>query len=131
MQSHKGFSLLEAMIAGFILFMVLVAVSSLFTTATKSSMRATSAAELHYQVPLILERVRYELHEQDQQSGQGSWQSLTYRWQAELQQTKALWYNEVLNQADASDQKVELWQVTLTVELDGAEREFTYQEVSW
>ena len=133
MRSHRGFSLLEALIASFILFIVLVGVSRLFSTATNSSIQATKNSALNYQVVPILESIRVQLHQQKKRSGSGRWQNIEYRWQAnEDLEKNAISSNVDSLGTDAQrGAKIKLFKVSLWVSYQGIEKQFEYREVSW
>lgn len=129
-----GFSLMEVLIASFIMFISLVVFSSVFRSAIISSDKAvlnvSSAAYTH----LIMGEITSELkqaHHLNQLSGKGRLMQRTFQWQAKVtESTKppARYFGQNLSQAE---HLVKLWNVELNLTFNEKKSNVQYQEVTW
>ena len=132
----QGFSLLEVLVASIILFMFLAMAAQAFRQASISSMKAERSAKVAAVMPLLVEGVRQQLFKASIGStptGSGELQGIGYQWQAVLSQrsgaTRSFDENRLqfVKQAD----RYNLWDVTLTLQLDSYQREWIYEELTW
>lgn len=135
---QQGFTLIEVLVAGFILFLVISATTLVYRSAALSSQKAEQSIYINGVVPLILDDVAFAIQEQ----GQGLVESLqasgemaeaTYTWSANVSEFLAA-PPKVLAEAgtiESQPKRFKAWQVTLSVRYKDYERALSYQELSW
>jgi type II secretory pathway component PulJ len=129
-----GFSLMEVLIASFIMFISLVVFSSVFRSAIISSDKAvlnvSSAAYTHLIMGEITSQLK-DAHHLNQLSGEGSLLQRAFYWQAsatESTKPPARYFGQNMSQ---TDHLVKLWNVELTLTYNEKESNVQYQEVTW
>lgn len=133
-----GFSLLEVLIAGFILFLVVSTASVVFSGAIKSKVNAENAVLMHGYTPLIAEHVA-TLVTMGESSGSSRFLDVEYSWVAKSQKQKPIQAlsdglqggsdNQPLAVA-GTNKTATLWLVT--VNLRGSTRkEFSFNVTTW
>lgn len=136
----RGFTLMEALIAGFILFMVLATASMVYRGALISSMSATQASKPFALTPYIIEAVKFDLRENSSDSdtvnGEGHFLDMSYTWQAKLVSSKQP-PGEISPETGellTPDLHINLWQVDVVINKDNQSKktwELSFKEVSW
>gem|GEM_PF-1563203 len=129
---HGGFTLLEVLISGFILFLALTAMSEVYRGALLSSIKAESALQISSAVPSIhsnIVEVMRENSNSDLRYGEGKFGHLEYSWKAmpiyEGEPSQFL-------QEDYGDEiRYFLWQIDLEVTNKTQTRGYSFLEVSW
>ncbi|QFU23452.1 prepilin-type N-terminal cleavage/methylation domain-containing protein [Shewanella eurypsychrophilus] len=134
-QQH-GFTLIETLVAGFIMFMVLAAAVSVYGGAVISTSKATSTLKGISVVSEITPLIKVQiLAHQNQSSLEGASVSggVEYFWQAEVVKQSAApqKFDPELGQFVTPTKIYKLWLVSLTVAVGGNSRTFTYNELSW
>lgn len=136
MQSRsKGFTLIEVLIAGSIMFMVLVMVTDSFLTARNSSRHAANVIAMLEPVPLLQEHIKLQLSAAltEQMQGEGLHGQIRYRWQATLTERAAPVprFEVETGTHTVFDERFYLYQVELTVSSAGQQKAFSYAELVW
>jgi hypothetical protein len=130
---HNGFTLLEVLVAGFILFISLSAATLVFTSSNKSSASATSAAKISVYSSLIRDDIKISLTGDDKiNSGSGSFMDINYRWLAKIEESKDA-VSMLPEDAGSEDllQKITLWNVDMVLSLDDKEHDYQFFVTSW
>ena len=132
----RGFSLLEVLIAGVILFASISAASLVYTSATKSSQQASRAISFAAQVPLVVETIKTNLRQSSsssQQYGEGPLLFGQYNWNATAEQVKRP--IPILSvdsgQFQSPDIDIVLWKVNLTVTINEDQRQYSFYVTGW
>jgi prepilin-type N-terminal cleavage/methylation domain-containing protein len=132
---QRGFTLIEVLIAATILFATLAVVSDSYRANLNSSRRAEIVTRMLTPLPMVVSSVQNQLRENpiDRLSGSGSALGVVYRYEA----VSTLFEPPPPN-LDADTGEVEnypprfrLYDVNLTLELEGQSREYVYQELAW
>lgn len=131
----KGFTLIEVLVASFILFLVIAAITVVYRGALLSSNKAERTLQFSSLVEPISEQVRLQLQSStnNELQGQGSMGQITFNWLAKKEfESKA----PALLDAEKGDftqgNKVfKLWHITLKLQLKNATREYHFNEVTW
>jgi len=137
-RKNTGFTLIEVMVASVILFSVIATVSMIYRGAFLSSEKANSHITITGVLPSVLANVQQNIREQSNSSltelsNQGDAWQVNYQWQAKLIEHKSA---PVKLDVDTGDYitpplKYKLWQVALTLELNGLEKKYNYNELGW
>ena len=137
-RNNAGFTLIEVMVAAVILFSVIATVSMVYRGAFLSSEKANNHTNLASVLPSVLATIRQEVQEVSRTSEtditrrSNAW-SVNYQWSAKILKLKAA--PEKLD-VDTGNfvqppMKYKLWQVTLTLKLNGITRQYNYNELGW
>ncbi|MCC2606157.1 type IV pilus modification PilV family protein [Planctobacterium marinum] len=137
MNSNKktaGFSLIEVLVASFILFMVISACSGIFYGAVKSKKTAEDYTLSTSFAPLLAEHIGLQIKNGDT-SGNGYFLGVTYRWQAKTLKSAAVnSYTAVGMSSGGSGDVVGnavLWQVSLSVDSKFRSDDFSFKTTTW
>lgn len=133
---QQGFTLLEVLLATVILFTVLAVMTTVYRQAVLTSQKAEQRVAASSQVPFIIDTIAELIRNaegQSQASGEGKLLGVSYHWQAQ-----PVWRRHPTERPDTVSGEIRqpqrwftLWQVTLTIQMQGAERSYNYQELSW
>ena len=136
-KNQKGFTLIEVLVASFILFLVIAAVTMVYRGALLSSHKAERTLQFSSLVEPISEQIRLQLQSStntnSELQGQGSMGAITFNWVAtQAFQAKA----PALLDAESGDitqgnKTFRLWHIALQLELKNAIRDYHFSEVSW
>ncbi len=132
--NQGGFTLIEVLIASFIMFIALATFTMVFRGALLSSERAESVVSTSAYTDLIVDKISASLkqqHKKTQAGGQGMLLGRQFFWQAHVKQVSrppARYFGGSLEQASHT---IKLWQVKLTVKTNTSAKDFTYEEVTW
>ncbi|WP_448246059.1 PilW family protein [Thalassotalea agariperforans] len=134
--NQKGFTLIEVLVASFILFLVISTMTMVYRGAMLSSFKAERTLKFVALVAPITENIRLEIKDslsQTQLSGKGTMGEITYSWNAvTIQQAKApLIFDAALDELSSGDKVYKLWAVTMELKLKTAVREYQFSEVTW
>ena len=127
---QQGFTLLEILISGFILFLVISSMTLVYRGALLSSDKAESAIRFTAAIPSIKELVVLQIREGakgDNQSGNGSYGRLIYSW------TGTITHRGTYEAPDAPGDRVDyyLMLVELQVNNGAVIRNYTFSELIW
>jgi len=129
-----GFTLIEVLIASFIIFIVLASFTLVYRGALLSSHKAQISVDNVAYTSLIVNKITDQLSLSAQQSmaqGQGEIFNATYQWQAKvikIAKPPARYFGGELTQ---SDNQIKLWQISLAVTTQSATRHFEYEDTTW
>lgn len=133
----QGFTLLETLVAGLILFSALAVMTEVVRTSLGSSVSAEASLALSEAAaalrPQITDALRSADPGQGPQGGEGTYGDVGFAWRAEVidqGRTLSLGSGEGVS-ADDQGRPVFLWAVELTVRAGARERRFPFQELSW
>jgi prepilin-type N-terminal cleavage/methylation domain-containing protein len=133
--NQKGFTLIEVLVASFILFLVIAAVTMVYRGALLSSHKAERSLKFSSLVEPISEHIRLTLQSpiNNEVQGQGSMGAITYNWSAtEAFQGKAPpSFDAEQGSVTQGEKTFKLWDVTLELQLKTASRSYYFSEVSW
>jgi prepilin-type N-terminal cleavage/methylation domain-containing protein len=130
MNRQRGFTLLEVLIAGFILFLVISSMTFVYRGAFLSSNKAESAIKFTAAIPsikqLVSGKIRASAKEQNL-SGQGTYGRFYYSW------TGTATHEGIYVQPDNADDRkyYYLMKVELNVTNGAAIREYSFSELVW
>jgi hypothetical protein len=129
-----GFSLLEVLLAGFILFSILATTTLVYRGALITSGKAESTLELVSAASSIKRIVSEDFREgilTGTTVGGGSFGQFTYRWEARVayegQPEPLMQEEEFLG----SDFRYFLWRINFEVRIDNVRRSYYFKEMSW
>jgi Tfp pilus assembly protein PilV len=129
-----GFTLLEVLLAGFLLFLTISAMTMVYRGAVLSSDKADSSMSVSASAPSIRRLVTAELRASEQEydrSGFGQFGAMDYSWQAKTvyQGRPSLEILEVNGSGDVVEYF--LWEVELTIRKKNLTRKYSFTELSW
>jgi prepilin-type N-terminal cleavage/methylation domain-containing protein len=133
---QKGFTLIEVLVASFILFLVIAAVSMVYRGALLSSNKAERTLVFSSLVAPISEQVRIQItssKDQLEMRGSGNMGELTFSWHAisTYQSKMPEQFNAFMGEVDSGDKVFKLWQVTMQLQIKSATRQYQFSEISW
>ena len=134
--NSKGFSLLEVLIAGVILFAAISTAALVYTSATKSAIQASKSISFSAQLPLILETIKSNLRQSGSvadKNGQGNLPFGQYQWRAVAGQVKRPLPQLSVDSGQFSvpDVNIVLWSVELDVTIDNTSRQYSIFVTGW
>lgn len=135
MQTNRGFTLIEVLIAAAIMFSVLAVAAVSFKTARQSSDKAAETVLLLAPLPLIMDTIRTQIRTNPLESlhGDGSFSGVRYAWSAETQfflAPPSFVEPESLTLIQY-EPRYRLYEVQLTLMHGVQERQFVYKELAW
>nr|WP_206484699.1 prepilin-type N-terminal cleavage/methylation domain-containing protein [Thalassotalea sp. G2M2-11] len=137
-KNHKGFTLIEVLVAAMILFSSLAIISVIYRSALIASDKAEKHVNIANIVPNILTNVQLDIRSQANQdnkfiSGKGADWGAEYSWSANLIDYKSPLpvYDIDTGNFTEKAKKYKYWQVSLIVFIGKTQQQFSYNEVSW
>jgi len=134
----KGFTLIEVLVASVILFSAIAMVSLVFRGAFLSSEKANNHITLTGVLPSILATVKHNIQTQGNSTNNkleenNSVWGVEYYWQASLLEQKSAprKFDPTTQQLDTPPLKYKLWQVQLSLMINGLTKEYQFNELSW
>ncbi|MGJ8680090.1 prepilin-type N-terminal cleavage/methylation domain-containing protein [Paraglaciecola sp.] len=135
---QRGFTLMEVLIAGLILFMAISTTTLIYRSAMMSSLKAEKVITINGFVPFAVEDIEIQIREAMNPQklafeGEGELLDITYTWQANQLLAKGatprlgFGTNELIIQPP----RYKLWRVNLTMTYSGMSRQFSYTEFSF
>ena len=127
---QSGFTLLEVLVAGFILFLVLNSTTLVFRGALLSSGKAERVLNISAAVPsirVLISDTFLELTGTTTRSGQGSYGALDYEWNAT---PIGHGMSSAVAGEESATRSYYLWDVQLTVTKGNLIRNYNFREVS-
>lgn len=129
MRRQSGFTLLEALMAGVILFAVIASMTSLYQGALTALLKSEAAVDRATAVPFMMDMIRFDIRQEKKREGSGTIQSQQFRWKAEVIQQGGPFVPQGLEgEYQADPDKYILLQVTLWV---GERPAVTFKEFTW
>lgn len=128
----SGFTLIEVLLAGFIMFLVLISMTQVYRGALLSSYKAETSLQISSAVPSIHTRIVSSIRQNsgsESHSGDGQFGALRYSWRATLTHQGQ---PSILMQEDSGQViRFFLWYVDLEVTNKAQARRYNFTEVSW
>ena len=109
---QSGFTLLEALIAGLILFICISAATRIFSSSLFSNSKATQEVVMSGYTSMFIDHIRFQL-DQGNISGKGHWMGVDFSWNAVQRQQKAVTESEFTGGGGSSLHRASLWQISL------------------
>lgn len=133
---QRGFTLMETLVAGFIMFLVLAATVEVYRGGLMSSQKATDTIIEHNSVQTLLPIIQAELqlqHQQDSAYGKTLVGGKPYKWEAQVlaNKTRPQMFDADLGQFVTPKGTIKFWQVTLWLGNRNSDRSLSYQELTW
>ena len=133
-KSQRGFTLLEVLMAGFILFLTIAAMALVYRGALFSSEKADKFLQMSSAVMPIRQIISDKLRQADYQDvdiGDGSYGYVDYSWKATL--TYSGKPSRILQEGESQDQDLEyyLWQVDISLSSGTLNRKYQFSMVTW
>ena len=131
---QQGFTLLEVLLAGFILFMTIATMSMVYRGALLTSSKAEKSLDISAVVipvrQLISDQVRQTSH-LESSFGEGSYGEVTYRWKSS--RTHVGYPSPILMEDTGliNDLKYYLVQVDVQFQLGSSKRDYQFKELAW
>jgi hypothetical protein len=127
-RQQQGFTLLEVLLAGFILFITIATMTMVYRGALLSSNKAEESLALSGSLPFI--RLR-EGSDDIIRLGKGRYGEISYTWvaNAQLKGRPSLDILEINGEADRYEYL--LWTVQLTLLHKSRTKAYTFEEISW
>ena len=130
--NQKGFTLLEVLLAGFILFLVLSSMTLVYKGAMLSSSKAERSLETSSVFPSIRKIITDSFRSSSDKpiySGSGLYLGVEYKWAAKpVQQGRP---SEFLIEDMKLDARFVLWDVELNLSNGASNRVYKFRELSW
>jgi Tfp pilus assembly protein PilV len=134
-KTPKGFTLIEVLVASFILFLVIAAMTMVYRGALLSSGKAERTLQFSSLVEPISEQIRLQLQSStnNELQGEGSMGAMTFTWLArQAFQAKApALFDAESGELTQKGKTFRLWHITVKLQLKKATREYQFSEVSW
>ncbi|REL34887.1 type IV pilus modification PilV family protein [Thalassotalea euphylliae] len=135
MNRSKGFTLLEVLVAGVILFSVVATVALIYKNAMHSLQLSEKHLAISTAVPFLLDEIKDEIRNQSQGSdslaGEGSNIKAKFYWEASVVKSGRPNRSALNENGDNVKQKFKLWQVSLTMSYNTYVKKYQFQELSW
>jgi type II secretory pathway component PulJ len=133
-RQQQGFTLLEVLLAGFILFITIATMTMVYRGALLSSNKAEESLALSGSLPFIRSLVTEQLREGSDdiiRLGKGRYGEISYTWvaNAQLKGRPSLDILEINGEADRYEYL--LWTVQLTLLHKSRAKAYTFDEISW
>lgn len=134
-KNQQGFTLIEVLVASFILFLVIAAVTLVYRGALISSHKAERALKFSSLVEPISENIKLQLQSStnSERQGQGTMGEINYNWHATqtFQAKSPPSADAESGNISQGNKTFRLWDITLNLELKSASRQYHFSEVSW
>jgi len=135
---QQGFTLIEVLIAGVILFMVIASTTLVYRSALLSSNKAQQTLTITGYIPIIADNITEQLQQldlgkQNKLQGDGRFMDVSYSWQGSLIQAKAAqplldgFSGQTVEQAP----RYRLWQIDLELNLGTSQKRYQYEDLTY
>ena len=131
-KKQTGFTLLEVLVSGFILFLVLASMTELYRGALISSGKAEGSLLMSSAVPVLRANISELLRESppgEVNEGDGKFGRVHYRWTAKL--THIGKPSKILQEDLGRTVEYSLWNIELSLRHKGSRRLYNFSEVTW
>lgn len=133
---QQGFTLIEVLVASFILFLVIASVTMVYRGALLSSFKAEQVLRFSSMVEPISEQIRSQIKDasgEGDKQGNGAMGELTYHWSATVSQqgTAPEQFNFESGEVEAGKVTFYLWHIELQLQFKTATRQYQFTEVTW
>lgn len=126
-----GFSLMEVLIASFIMFIALAVFTLVFRGAILSSDKATQHLSLSAYASLLVENVSSELaarHSLDETQGEGKLFDLIYKWRAQVVKRANPPARYFGKEEIQLEHEAKIWRVE--IQIQGLDKQFVFEELT-
>lgn len=134
-RKQQGFTLIEVLVASFILFLVIAAITMVYRGALLSSHKAEQVLRFSAMVEPISEQIRIQIKasEGSEMQGQGEMGEMSYTWSATVNQqaTAPEQFNFESGEVEAGRVTFYLWHVEMQLQLKTSTRQYQFSELSW
>lgn len=131
----NGFTLIEVLIAGSIMFIVLVMVTDSFLTARNSARHAENVIAMLEPVSFIREDIKRQLFQGagENKTGEGAAGQIRFSWHAAVTERAAppSRFDLESNTTTEYAEKFYLYQIDLILYFNGQEKSLNYNELIW
>lgn len=131
----KGFTLIEVLLASFILFLVISSITIIYRGALLSSSKAERALQLSSMVVPVSEQIRIKLQSpsNNEYQGQGMMGAVSFVWSAEqaFQSNTPVSFDNETGVIISNNKMIRLWHIHLQLQLGKTSRQYFFNEVSW
>lgn len=129
---NKGFSLIEVLVASFILFLVLSTVTITYTGAVKSTLSATESVKMYGYLPLLVDDITFSIRE-GESSGSGTFLNVNFSWKTELIESKEIvgFYDMDNFETRSTGKTAYIWKVLLDTNYNERVITHSFRVVSW
>lgn len=133
---QKGFTLLEVLVASFILFIVISTMTMVYRGAILSSEKAERSVQISASVSAIQAAIANQVHSSHSMqvlNGQGTMGKIAYQWRAEktAQALEPNTFNADIGSFVPGERSFGLWTVYLDVQYQNTHKQYQFSEVSW
>lgn len=133
--TKQGFTLIEVLVAAFILFLVISAVTIVYRGALLSSFKAEKSLTQVSYVSSITDEIRFVIKHSGLSApkGSGVLGATTYNWAAQLvdENTPPPLVDQETNASVKAANSFKLWKIDLQVNSGNVARDYSFYEVSW
>ena len=134
---QNGFTLIEVLVASFIMFLVITSATLIYRGAVLSSVKAEKTLVILSYAEMLTDSIKSSIRNASEQQqisdSRAIDDNLSYQWQANVieQSNAQAQFNAFNGEMDTGKHDFKLWQVSLVVQMEGSQRQFTFYEVSW
>lgn len=129
----NGFTIIEVLIASFILFLVISSASLIFSSTIKSKHAATESLNLHGYVPILMDHIGVQIKRETSsvslKDRSANLFDIHYEWSAEVSSRKTVRSRETLSETGVTEAL--LWDVDLTISTKTKSETFEFSILSW
>lgn len=130
MNRQVGFTVIEVLIASFILFLVISSASLIFSNTVKSKQAATESLLLYGYVPVLMDHIHIQLQEANpKRTDTGYLLGVNYKWDARISASKPVESRQ--DGSLSSGYEALLWDVSLVVSTERKSEIFNFSVTSW
>ncbi|MDI4652083.1 MULTISPECIES: type II secretion system protein [Pseudoalteromonas] len=132
MQNNKGFTIIEVLISGVILFIALSLVYEAFSHSLINTKSAEKSIKFNAAIPIIVPRVSIELNNnlnKKNMTGQGKLGEISYEWKSRKLK-ESLLKTQALDEGTVK-KTILVFEVSIRVYMSESDRLFTYKETVW
>jgi type II secretory pathway component PulJ len=137
-KNNKGFTLIEVLVAGVILFASIAVVTNIYRGSFIASQKANNHVYISGVLPSILAVIKRDIRAQGNNSqtelnGKNKAFEVDYQWSATLAKFKAApeRFDVDSGNIEQQNKKYKLWLVELDIQRNGIHRNYTFNELSW
>lgn len=137
MIKSKGFTLVETLIAGLILFMILSVATMIYRNAISSSIKAQDRLTVSKSVPFLIEKIQLEIRrsspQQSSLNGKGILLGTDFDWQANVIENGSppAEFDPITKEYVVQSSKFKLWLVSVSISSGSYTFKSEYNELSW